>query len=161
MKNQSHGRRTAQTHTGGKNAPGRNTNRIRPKAGSIGPNPDEVGARPANPPRPSPKGTGSGTGQDPRPEITPAWRSAIGWGPQLPPPTIADLLPPDVARKFHQIWLATGANVLCEVAEETLRGLEDNPRGYMTVVETLETDVMDKMHDLFRKWDGEKEGGAA
>ena len=67
----------------------------------------------------------------------------MGWLNQPPPPTVADLLPPEVAQKLLDLWLATGANViLCQalsiisdIEEPQAKVMQPKARGALSISE--------------------------
>lgn len=88
-----------------------------------------------------------------------AWRCSLGWTKEVPPPpTIDDLLPPEMLRQALELWLATGTNVLYTHVQGMFVHLEGGgPEAWNLVKDSLEVEIIDRLEKLRKKWKGERE----
>lgn len=95
----------------------------------------------------------------PTPADTPtrpaAWRHALGWHPAGPPPTVDDLLPPDLQQRLLDVWLATGTNVAYNEAMAVIALIDEGGLPALKLVtESMEADLHDRLEVLRAKWEG-------
>ena len=78
----------------------------------------------------------------------------MGWSEPTAAPVLADLLPADILQRFLDIWLATGTNLLYTQALITLADFEEGPDAHKMILESLETDVLDRIETVRQLWAG-------
>ncbi len=78
----------------------------------------------------------------------------MGWTEPTAAPSIADLLPGEILQQFLDIWDATGTNLLYTQALLILADFEEGPDVHKMVLESMEADVLNRIEDVRKLWEG-------